>query len=72
MRLIRQLVESSRGLGGETSALHSLDEAQGLWQDLKSGRSHALGDLHAQVRKLGMTGLMQSQRLANLASGRGA
>lgn len=69
---IRKFAEASSGLGGETSAAHILGDVQSRWQALQSGRSADWNGLHDSLRKLSVTGLMQSQRLADLAAGRGA
>lgn len=69
---IRKLARSSSGLGGETSADHLLNDVQARWQALESGRSSDWVGLHDSLRQLSVTGLMQSQRLADLAAGRGA
>jgi len=69
---IRKLAQASSGLGGETSAEHILGDVQTRWQALQAGRSSDWVGLHDSLRQLSVTGLMQSQRLANLAAGRGA
>jgi len=69
---IRKFAEASSGLGGETSASHILSDVQSRWQALQSGRSADWNGLHDSLRQLSVTGLMQSQRLADLAAGRGA
>jgi hypothetical protein len=69
---IRKLAGTSSGLGGETSAAHILHDVQARWQSLQSGRSSDWVGLHDTLRQLSVTGLMQSQRLADLAAGRGA
>lgn len=69
---IRKLADASSDLGGETSADHLLSQVQARWQALQSGRSADWGGLHDSLRQLSVTGLMQSQKLADLAAGRGA
>lgn len=69
---LRRLSEGSSGLGGETSADRLLNEVQARWRALHSGRSADWEGLHDHLRELSVTGLMQSQRLADLAAGRGA
>jgi len=69
---IRKLADSSSELGGETSADHLLGDVQARWQALHSGHSSDWHGLHDSLRQLSVTGLMQSQRLADLAAGRGA
>jgi len=69
---IRRLAEASSGLGGQTSADHILTEVQSRWRALHAGRSADWTGLHDSLRQLSVTGLMQSQKLADLAAGRGA
>lgn len=69
---IRKLAGTSSGLGGETAADHLLADVQARWQALQTGRSSDWDALHDSLRQLSVTGLMQSQRLADLAAGRGA
>lgn len=69
---IRKLADSSSGLGGETPADRILGDVQARWLALRAGQSQDWEGLHDHVRELSVTGLMQSQRLANLAAGRGA
>lgn len=69
---IRKLAGTSSGLGGQTPAEHILREVQARWQAIQAGRSSDWIGLHDSLRQLSVTGLMQSQRLANLAAGRGA
>ncbi len=69
---IRKLAGSSSGLGGKTAAEHILGDVQARWQALQGGRSSDWNGLHDSLRQLSVTGLMQSQRLADLAAGRGA
>ena len=69
---LRKLAGSSSGLGGETEADRLLDDVQTRWQALQAGRSADWEGLHDSLRQLSVTGLMQSQRLADLAAGRGA
>jgi hypothetical protein len=69
---LRRLSEGSSGLGGETSTDRLLAEVRSRWQALQSGRSADWEGLHDHLRELSVTGLMQSQRLADLAAGRGA
>lgn len=69
---IHKLAGTSSGLGGDTSADHLLGDVQARWQALHNGRSSDWNGLHDSLRKLSVTGLMQSQRLADLAAGRGA
>lgn len=69
---IGRLAASSSDLGGQTSAERLLGDVQARWQALRAGRSTDWEGLHDHVRELSVTGLMQSQRLANLAAGRGA
>lgn len=69
---IRKLAGSSSGLGGDTSADRILGDVQARWQALQAGRSSDWRGLHDSLRQLSVTGLMQSQRLADLAAGRGA
>lgn len=69
---LRRLSEGSSGLGGETSADRLLTEVRSRWQALQSGRSADWDGLHDHLRELSVTGLMPSQRLADLAAGRGA
>lgn len=69
---IRKLAGSSSGLGGDTSADRILGDVQSRWQALQAGRSTDWHGLHDSLRQLSVTGLMQSQRLADLAAGRGA
>ncbi|WP_286747654.1 hypothetical protein [Aquabacterium sp. UBA2148] len=69
---IRKLADSSSDLGGESSADNILRDVHGRWQALQSGRSSDWNGLHDRLRQLSVTGLMQSQKLADLAAGRGA
>lgn len=69
---IRKFAEASSGLGGENSATHILGDVQARWRDLQAGQSSDWNGLHDRLRELSVTGLMQSQRLADLAAGRGA
>lgn len=69
---LRKLAGSSSGLGGQTAAEHILGDVQARWQALQAGRSSDWNGLHDSLRQLSVTGLMQSQRLADLAAGRGA
>lgn len=69
---IRKFAEASSGLGGENSATHILGDVQARWRDLQAGQSSDWSGLHDRLRELSVTGLMQSQRLADLAAGRGA
>jgi len=69
---IRKLADASSDLGGETSAQHILGDVQGRWQAVQSGKSKDWTGLHDSLRQLSVTGLIQSQKLANLAAGRGA
>lgn len=69
---IRQLAGNTSGVGGETAAVDILDDVQARWQALQAGQSSDWHGLHDSLRQLSVTGLMQSQKLANLAAGRGA
>lgn len=69
---IRRLAQASSDLAGETSADTLLAEVQARWNALRSGHSRDWIGLHDSLRQLSVTGLMQSQKLADLAAGRGA
>lgn len=69
---IRKLADASSGLGGASPAGNILSDVQGRWQALQSGHSSDWNGLHDRLRQLSVTGLLQSQKLADLAAGRGA
>jgi hypothetical protein len=69
---INRLAEAASGLGGKTSADHLLADVQARWRALQAGHSNDWNGLHDSLRQLSVTGLMQSQKLADLAAGRGA
>lgn len=69
---IDQLARSGSDLAGTHATQPQLEEVRQLWKSLHTGRSNDWDRLHAQLRQLSVTGLMQSQRLADLAAGRGA
>ncbi|MBH1987804.1 MAG: hypothetical protein I8H76_10830 [Burkholderiales bacterium] len=69
---IRRLSEASSGLGGDTPTASILADVQHRWEALQAGRSTDWTGLHDRLRELSVTGLAQSERLAALASGRGA
>jgi len=69
---IQRLNAATSDLAGPTPTADLLADVHARWGALQSGRSTDWTGLHDRLRELSVTGLAQSERLAALASGRGA